>query len=120
MKTLVQKAVVMYKLSTSYQAYEKTNDYLQLSLTGYYNDVYNGITLAPTHPEIPNSIEYTYANLYKQRNVIVTLQADGQLKSLHYQFGYSRNTTLESSGIAGTFVASEATATLQYAWKKRS
>lgn len=106
------------QLSTSYQAYEKTNDYLQLSLTGYYNDVYNGITLAPTHPEIPNSIEYTYANLYKQRNVIVTLQADGQLKSLHYQFGYSRNTTLESSGIAGTFVASEATATLQYAWKK--
>lgn len=106
------------QLSTSYQVYEKTSDYFQLSLTGFYNDVSNGITLAPVHPEDTNSIEYTYANVAVLRNAIITLQADGQLQNLHYQLGYSRNATLESSGNAGTFSASEATATLQYTWKK--
>jgi len=106
------------QLSTSYQAYEDGDNYLQLILTGFYNDVYNGITLAPLHPEDSTSIEYTYANLSNQTNTIVTLQADGQYKRFHYQLGYSYNYTFDDPGNYDAFSASEATATLQYAWKK--
>lgn len=106
------------QLSASYQAYEKGNDYLQLMVTGFYNDVYNGITLAPINPDDPTSIEYTYANLANQTNTIVNVQADGQLSNLHYQLGYAHNFTFAAPGNYEAFSAGEATATLQYAWKK--
>ncbi|MCB0695961.1 MAG: TonB-dependent receptor [Chitinophagaceae bacterium] len=107
-----------FQLSTSYQAYEKENDYLQLILTGYYNNVFNGITLAPTHPEDSTSIDYTYANLSHQTNTIASVQADGQYSRLHYQVGYSYNYTFAEPGSYAAFSASEATATIQYAWKR--
>lgn len=106
------------QVSASYQVFEKQNDYLQFILTGFYNDVYNGIALAPLHPEDPYSIDYTYANLSNQTNTIITLQTDGQLSNLHYQLGYSQNYTFEDAGNYDAFSASEATATLQYTWKK--
>lgn len=106
------------QLSASYQAYEKGNDYLQFIVSGFYNDVYNGITLAPIHPEDPNSIEYTYSNLAHQTNAIATAQADGQYKRLYYQVGYSYNYTFADPGYYSAFSASEVTTTLQYAWKK--
>jgi outer membrane receptor for ferrienterochelin and colicins len=106
------------QLSASYQVYEKENDYLQLIVTGFYNDVYNGITLAPTNPEDPTSIKYTYANLSHQSNTIATVQADGQYANFHYQLGYSYNHTFADPGNYSAFSASEATATLQYRWKK--
>ncbi len=106
------------QLSASYQAYEKGDNYMQLILTGFYNDVYNGITLAPLHPEDPTSIEYTYANLSNQINTIATLQADGQISRFHYQVGYSYNHTFADKGNYAAFSASEATVNLQYAWKK--
>ncbi len=106
------------QLSASYQAYEKNNDYLQFIVTGYYNDVYNGITLAPTNPEDPKSIKYTYANLSHQSNTIGTAQADGQYANLHYQLGYSYSYTFADPGNYKAFSASEVTATLQYMWKK--
>ncbi len=106
------------QVSASYQAYEKANDYLQLIVTGFYNDVYNGITLAPTNPDDPNSIKYTYANLSHQSNAIATVQADGQYSNFHYQLGYSYNHTFADPGNYNAFSASEATATLQYMWKK--
>lgn len=106
------------QLSASYQAIEKDNDYLQFIVTGYYNDVYNGITLAPVNPEDSTSIQYTYANLSNQKNTIVSLQADGQLRNLHYQLGYSKNYTFADPGNYNAFSADEATATLQYTWRK--
>lgn len=106
------------QVSASYQAYEKNNDYLQLVVTGFYNDVYDGITLAPTNPDDPNSIKYTYANLSRQSNTIATVQADGQYANFHYQLGYSYNHTFADPGNYNAFSASEATATLQYLWKK--
>src|SRR5690606_16893612 len=98
--------------------YEQQNDYLQFILTGFYNNVYNGITLAPLNREDPTSIEYTYANLDKQRNTIATLQADGQYGNLHYQAGFSQNFTFAYPGSYDAFSASEFTTTLQYTWKK--
>ncbi|MCB0699295.1 MAG: TonB-dependent receptor [Chitinophagales bacterium] len=106
------------QLSASYQAYEKGNDYLQFIVTGFYNDVYNGITLAPIDPNNPTSIKYTYANLSHQSNGIASLQADGQRGNIHYQLGYSYNYTFADPGNYSAFSASEATATLQYYWKK--
>lgn len=106
------------QLSASYQAYEQKNDYLQFIVTGFYNDVYNGITLAPLHPEDSTSLEYSYSNLSNQTNTIATLQADGQLSRLHYQLGYSYNYTFSDPGNYNAFSASEVTATMQYAWKK--
>ncbi len=106
------------QVSASYQAFEKDTDYLQFILTGFYNDVYNGITLAPTNPDDSNSIDYSYANLSHQSNTIATLQADGQYKNLHYQVGYSYNHTFADPGNYNAFSASEVTATLQYMWRK--
>lgn len=104
--------------SASWQAYEKDGDYLQFMVTGFYNDVYNGIILAPLYPDSPASIEYTYANFSHRRNTIATLQADGQWSNLYFQLGYSYNYTFAEEGSFDAFSASEATATLQYAWKK--
>src|SRR5690606_20374711 len=71
------------QLSASYQVFEKDSEYLQFIVTGFYNDVYNGITLAPLNPQDSMSIEYTYANLSRQSNTIASVQADGQYKNLH-------------------------------------
>lgn len=106
------------QLSISYQAYEEQNDYLQLMFTGYYNNVYDGITLAPINPSNPNSIEYTYANMSHQTNTIMTTQADGQLKNIHYQVGFSYNHTFADPGNYAAFSSKEANATIQYAWRK--
>jgi len=117
-ETLKAESSKHVQLSASYQAYEKDNDYLQFIVTGYYNDVYNGITLAPTNPEDTNSIKYTYANLSHQSNTITTFQADGQYANFHYQLGYSYNYTFADPGNYNAFSANEVTATLQYMWKK--
>jgi outer membrane receptor for ferrienterochelin and colicins len=107
------------QLSGSYQAYEEKNDYLQFTLTGFYNNVFNLITLAPLRPEDPSSIEYTYANVSHQENVLGTLQADGQYSNLHYQVGYTFLHNIGDPGMSNSnFNASEANATLQYVWKK--
>lgn len=106
------------QVSASYQVFEKENDYLQVQLTGYYNDVTNGIALAPMEPDNPNSLKYTYANLLRQKNIIISLQADGQYSNLHYQLGYSTNYTYAQQGYYAAFLATEATTTLQYALKK--
>ncbi len=106
------------QLSASYQAYQEKDNYLQFIVTGFYNDVYNGITLAPIHPDDPTSIEYSYANLSHQRNTIATVQTDGQLANIHFQIGYSYNYTFEDKGNYNAFSASEATSSLQYSWRK--
>ncbi len=104
--------------SASYQLYEEQANYVQLILTGYYNDVKDGIVLVPLHPEDSNSIDYQYGNLSRQRNTIATFSVDGQWNDFHAQLGYSYNHTFEQPGEYGAFNAGEASATLQYAWRK--
>jgi outer membrane receptor for ferrienterochelin and colicins len=105
------------QVSASYQIIENNTGYMQLMVTGFYNDVYNGIILVPIRPEDPNSIEYTYANLDHQKNVIGNAQVDGQWNNLHYTLGYARNHNIAIKGISNAFHASEASATLGYFWK---
>lgn len=102
------------QISASMQAYEKDDDYLQIILSGYYNNVYDGIVLAPIDPEDSTSINYTYANLTHQTNTIGTIQVDGQRGDLHYQVGYSYTYTF----IDSAFGASEVNTILQYSWRK--
>lgn len=106
------------QLSTSWQAIEDGGNYLQFVVTGFYNDVYNGIVLAPLYPDSPSSIEYTYGNVDHQSNAIATVQADGQWNRFHFQLGYSYNRTFSVADNYPSFSASEATANFQYAWKK--
>lgn len=112
------------QLSGSYQAYEKGGDYLQFILTGYYNDVTNGIVLVKADTDV-NSINYTYGNVIHQSNMIGNLQIDGQWKNLHLQLGVSNNHTFsEADDIAkaipgyAAFDVQEVTANLTYNWKK--
>jgi outer membrane receptor for ferrienterochelin and colicins len=112
------------QLSGSYQAYEKGADYLQFILTGYYNDVTNGIALVKSDT-IATSIAYTYGPVLHQSNIIGNLQIDGQWKGLHAQLGVSNNHTLgEPDNIPknvpgyAAFDVQEITANLTYYWKK--
>jgi outer membrane receptor for ferrienterochelin and colicins len=104
--------------SASYQVYEKQADYLQLILTGYYNDVKDGIVLVPVRPEDTNSIDYKYGNLAEQTNAIASLAIDGQWQNIHAQVGASNNFTFAQPGQYSSFSAFEATANVQYSWRK--
>lgn len=104
--------------SASYQVYEKQSNYIQLILTGYYNDVDNQITLVNLNPKDTNSINYQYANITHMQNAIANLQVDGQYKNLYVRLGYSFTNTFEEDGQYGSFTAQEATATGQYSWRK--
>ena len=106
------------QVSASYQLYEKQSDYLQFIVTGFYNDVYNGIVLVPLYPDDTNSIEYQYSNMRHQRNTITSAQVDGQWSRLHYQIGYSYNYTFAEANAYNSFSAGEATASVQYAFTK--
>lgn len=105
------------QVSTSYQVYEQKSDYVQVMLTGYYNDVKDGILLVPMDTS-STSNRFTYGNQAQQSNIIASLQVDGQLKGFYFQLGYSLINVLEDPGNYNAFSAQEATATLQYHWRK--
>lgn len=107
-----------FQLSGSYQAWEEGRNYLQFIVTGYYNKVYNGIVLVNIRPEDSTSRDYQYRNFDRVENAIGNLQADGQLNQFHYQIGYSYTHTFGQPGAYSAYGASEATATLQYAFRK--
>lgn len=112
------------QLSGSYQAYENGSDYLQFIVTGYYNDVTNGIVLVKADT-ITNSINYKYGNVLHQSNMIGNFQVDGQWKGFHAQLGFSNNHTFSEPGdgtksVPGysAFNVQEYTASLTYTWRK--
>lgn len=106
------------QLSASYQAYEEQKDYLQFIVTGYYNEIIDGIVLVPIHPQDPNSIEYTYNNFAHQSNAIGNAQVDGQWRNFHAQAGFSYAYNFKETGSYNAFAATEVNAMLQYAWFK--
>jgi outer membrane receptor for ferrienterochelin and colicins len=106
------------QVSGSYQVFEQQADYLQFIVTGYYNNVYDGIVLIKVHPEDTTDNQYIYGNLQHQENIIGSLQVDGRWSNLHYRAGYTLNRTMGETGRYNSFSASEATATLQYSWRK--
>lgn len=106
------------QVSASYQAYEQKTDYVQFMVTGYFNEVKNGITLVNINPQDTNSISYRYNNIVRQSNAIGTAQMDAQWKNFHLQLGYSYNYTFEEKGVYKAFDVMEANANLQYYWQK--
>ncbi|MEZ5017621.1 MAG: TonB-dependent receptor [Flavipsychrobacter sp.] len=106
------------QVSASYQAYEERSDYLQFIVTGFFNDVKDGILLVPVNPLDSNSLDYTYGNQTHQSNAIGSVQMDGQWKQFHFQIGYALTNVFAEPNSYDAFTAQEATATLQYAWKK--
>jgi len=105
------------QLSASWAAIEKKKNYLQLIVTGYYNDVNDLIALAKKYPDSASNIEYDYTNILHQRNIIGNLEVQGQWQNINYTLGYSYAYTLADGGNAG-FDAQELTTTLQYQWIK--
>jgi len=103
------------QLSLSDMLHSRGGNYTQLMITGFYNDVKNGIVLVPVHPEDPSSIEYQYANQAKQKNAIATLQTEGQQQNLHYMIGYSIAYTFAQDSFAA-FAAHELSSSLSYFW----
>lgn len=106
------------QLSVSKRLYERQRNYLQLMLTGYYNDVENLITLVNNDPANPFSVDYTYGNIARQRNTIATLQTEGHWNGLQASIGYSYTYVLAQPGLNPAFSANELNATIQYSWKQ--
>lgn len=105
------------QVSGSYQVFERQRDYLQFKLTGYLNDLRNGIVLVKVHPHLPNDLDHQYANLSRQRNRIITAEADGQWGPWHYLGGISYHHTLGEPGHYASFSAMEFNANLNYQWR---
>ncbi|MBS1782905.1 MAG: TonB-dependent receptor [Bacteroidetes bacterium] len=105
------------QFSLSAMVHKKNANYTQVMLTGYYNDVTNGIVLVKVYPDKPTDITYQYANQSRMRNTIGSLQVEGQQQNLHYMLGYSYVQTLGQDSLKG-FGANEATGNLSYYWQK--
>lgn len=103
------------QISMSGMLLKKAGNYMQLMVTGYYNDIRNGIVLVPLRPDDPLSIDYQYANQSRQKNVIGTFQLEGQQQSFHYTLGYSINHTFAGDGYSA-FEAHEFNSSVSYLW----
>jgi outer membrane receptor for ferrienterochelin and colicins len=115
-KNLTAETGDHFQLSLSGSLYKKQNSYAQVVITGFYNQVKNGILLVPVRPEDSTSIAYTYGNLTKQQNLIANIQFQGQLDNFHYVVGYAYNYTFSQEGNEA-FSAQEFNTNLFYYWK---
>ncbi|RYZ48264.1 MAG: TonB-dependent receptor [Sphingobacteriales bacterium] len=102
------------QLSTSLTVYEKQADFVKLLLTGYYNDIYDQISLY--QPDSNRPLYATYTNIARNNNFIISLQSDAQLGNFYTQVGYSITELLNNGSNLST--AMQATATVQYRWQK--
>ena len=100
--------------SASWTAIRKESGFLKLMLTGYHNDVKNQISLMLPDS---NSIFAVYTNIDRLRNLIGTLQVEGQWKDLYMQTGYSLIHLLETEE-SDYATSHQITTTVQYFWKK--
>ena len=95
----------------------------QLMLTGYYNDLRNEITLAIPKDSLlnnPNTVSRVYANLARQRNAIINLQADAEVHHFYLSAGAGITHTFSEEADSGGYSAFdyyEVTATGSYSWK---
>lgn len=101
--------------SASWKVYEEGQNFIKLLGTGFYNDVTDEISLI--QPDTTRITYATYTNIATFRNVIGTLQAEGQWRNVYAQVGVTMAHLL--SGGSSTAVNSyQATATVQYSWAK--
>ncbi len=102
------------ELSSSYQFFQRQNEFMQLLLSGTYNDVHDEITLVNQEPQNPNSINYSYGNISHDQNVIFNAQLDGQSGRLQYNLGYSYRYVYGQEGQYESFDCSETSLGLKY------
>ena len=104
--------------SVSWKLYEEGQNFLKLLGTGFYNDVTDQISLYQPPPSLNNPSTYaTYTNIEDFRNVMGTLQAEGQWKDIYGQVGFTVAQLL-SGGNSSIGNSYQATAMAQYNWKK--
>lgn len=103
------------QLSGSWTLHQKAADYIKVLLTGYYNDVYNQITLI--QPDPSRILYATYINVNHTTNAIGSLQADAQLGNFYTQLGYSVLHLMHTDSALLT-TSHQATATLRYQFVK--
>lgn len=105
--------------SASWMVFEKESNYAQILITGYYNNVYNQIALAPRYPNSTSadSAQWDYTNITRMRNTLATVEFEGQYSNFHYKLGYGYSYTLAQGSQYNGFDAHEFTTTLQYFWK---
>lgn len=101
--------------SLSYQPYKQEGNYVQLIVTGFYNDVNDQIALAKIDPD-PLSLRYIYSNIAHQRNVIANVQLEQQWNNIYLILEYGLTHTYSQPGY-DAFNASEFTARANYYWK---
>jgi outer membrane receptor for ferrienterochelin and colicins len=107
-----------FQLSGAYTVARQGSDFCNVSLTGFYNDVTNMITLVPVETPLPVSPPpYTYVNIGKFRNVNVQLQTQSQWKKLNIVLGGSYNQNLETIS-SPSYNYWEANGNVRYAFTK--
>lgn len=88
-----------------------------VTLTGFYNDVHDEISLA--NPTIdPSSISRIYANIAHQQNAIGNLQVEGEWKQFYALLGAGMAHVFAADSGYSAFNVPEATATLRYTLRK--
>lgn len=102
-----------FQASASWQYETSSSLHGGVTLTGFYNDVHNEISLA--NPDIdPSSISRIYANIAHQQNAIGNLQVEGEWKQFYALLGAGLTHVLAADSGYNSFNVPEATATFRY------
>ena len=106
------------QVSASWQLYQRKNDYVQLIVTGFFNDVKDQILLAPENPNDPQS-PYYYVNLARTKNAIANIQLEQQWNNLHLvlEYGYTHTWPQLIDSIYRTSNVQEFIARANYYWQ---
>ena len=117
---LKPEAADHFQASASWMVFEKKTNYAQVLITGYYNNVYNQISLAQRYPFSQNAdsaLIHDYTNINRMRNIIANVELEGQYSNFHYKLGYAYAYTFPQTGEYNGFETHQITTTLQYLWK---
>lgn len=107
-----------FQVSGAYAVAKHGTDFCNISLTGFYNDVTDMITLAEAYnPTGATPSPYTYANVGRFKNVNLQLQTQSQWKQLNVVLGGSYNHNLQTvSSVAYNYW--EINGNVRYLFKK--
>ncbi|MFA6060076.1 MAG: TonB-dependent receptor [Taibaiella sp.] len=107
-----------FQVSGAYTVAKHGRDFCNISLTGFYNDVTNMISLIPVETSLPvTPPPYTYANINKFRNINIQLQSQSQWKQMNVVLGGSFNQNLETISVS-SYSYWELTGNLRYDFPK--
>jgi outer membrane receptor for ferrienterochelin and colicins len=91
------------QVSTGYTLYQKGNNYNNITLTGYYNDVHNQIALAQAGTAIRAGTPdpYTYINIGHFKNLHLQLISQNQYQQFFVSLGGSFNHSIQTKTSIG-------------------